>query len=687
MQLKRVFVKDDQWEIGNPYERLTDSLLPTNGSSVPYCTLQWEKNIVLPLPGLSHLLDSKQTNHPEKTVVLMIRTYTSETGPGPKHTSLKFRAVQHLSDFALFWGHLSADTFVGESTCNAEKKFISKPTLVHQRFYFKVDNPLSKPPHFDPTKFWLSTVLKPLWDKFILKEWGSEGRIKTCSPLSVTVEGVPNLNLNSQKLDFITYNGLPVQSSWYLFPHEKVFDEEWFIRTYEECLHVRGKTLDEFNLFCDHFFWEWPVQWSEELYDYQAMIVRACTLLQVTHPYVKDYRYNVNGHIVSADMFNVKMKTLFGDCEDGAMAAYFTYYYLLINMDWKTKEMQYLQKLAVMLGLPVGVSGLGRDPNYRVGGHDICHMYSVIIPFPMLHYALTGEEPPEEVITHITAKYGLNAKTMLSLRLQAGVMETTLMTTSFYHEREKDDRKTRARSMIQHILSSDVVEDQRLCWLNYTTPHPLSFTPGDSAGEVLHTHAYRFFTPPLEHFYPDSLVGGVDLKYQHSFIPYKPQQFRHELKCDDCHKVGCVKCKEGMFGVDASLLFQPYKSLKEMKWRMKPTTRVTKEVFDLSLLALRTFKRPLIPLHYQKTDPLKLDQLPETVRLEDELFATYSSEVVSGEKKDHRILLYCWRLFSGSGKQMSTDELVKKIQHKIGAEIVTLHHFGNGYAFIFHWLD
>lgn len=677
-EIKRIFqkraVNHDSWNIGPTYERFLQEEKKNPQTAV---SLKWYSNgPTIPLVDFSQRLYSSSHPLSSHDVICMIRTYSIEKRISGHHHPLAFQAVQHLADTALFVGDIvgksNNDVVVIHSTCNAEKKYLNE-SIIHEKFTIRVLVSSSPPPplllsslqgignHKKAVDYWRQKLYF-IWHQFIKFELECSD-VKTRACATVCVEGAGELNpLAENDLCYDAFAGLSLQSQWYLFPEEKVFDQEWFLEAFDQSIGVKGLNFQDFDKFSSS-------NSSVDLLTYQTAIVRACTLLQTTHPYVGDYRFSSSWKRVSADMFNPKFRTVLGDCEDGAMASYFIFYHLIRTENWTDKRMQYIRKIAVMMGIPVGIIGRGRDPNVKPGtGKDVCHMFAAIVPFPILFEALKGRVPTPSELQYVRRQFDI--PDFLQFNTQSAVIETTIMTTSFYHKRDVDT-KAKAREEIVKVLTT-LGQDDKLMWKNYTTQHPLSYTRGDAVGEIVHTQVNRLFTAPFQLFVenPSKFVLNkkkeINLLTQQSFV---------------------VK-DNNVVGVSANVFFAPKSEQK--KWSLEPSAIMSQQVFDTELEVLRAFKRPIVPLMQGHFDPLRLKDNNETSEMEEILMQRYPTKQQGG---DH-IFVYAWRLFKDSNDKVEdiikrkgrvpTSVVIEEIKRRIQAKWVSMHYYGNGYAFVFH---
>ncbi len=712
LNLVRVFGQDTNgsfsWGVGPPYENFFG---PTPSSNPSLIGLEWEQGgPVIPLPALSEKIKEKKPQE-RSEVAVRIRAYTKEQHKKPDHP-LAFPVIQYYCDITIFWDDIfeanknKGDGVVVEGVCAAEARWVNE-NIVHQRFSLRCHSDMYcltgiKAKGVSPLEHW-SGVLRKIWKQYTMKEHEIKGFMLTGSPLTLQLEGSPfKMGMRSAKDPFDCVAGLSAQSAWILNKEAKVASEEWYETALKQVLVVRGQSLEEFVQFVKD-----GLKPKTLLHDYQVSVVRALTLFQTTHPYVGDYRFNSKWERVSADATVVQLGATLGDCEDTAIGTYMLAFDILRKQWPPGSVVQGMQKIMAIMGVPVGVSGRGRDPNCRLEpgmsskALGVCHMYTIIVPFPILWRALTGKEPSPEQYKWLVWKYGVE-EDLIKEEEQCGVMETTIMATAFYHDRGNESlQKEEWRQKIKNLISG--MRDDPLSWMNYTTPHPLSCKQGDMAGELVHTRAYRMFTLAIQEFVEEGtkvkveLYNGkfeeVSLSQQGSFVVHKTKGYKHKetfkpfdwVDCDLCHRPWdhCT-CGAGTIGVDTETLFGKQ---THSEWRLKCNYPINNDIFKLELEALQQFQRPIQEMTVSGyvhqgmvADPCMCDKLPETLQVFQQLKAKYPPTIHQNEKSDKRIMMYAWRLIP-----LETETLVRAIKQLIKAKEVTMTPYGNGYAFVFHF--
>ncbi len=697
------------WGVGPPYENFFG---PTPNPQAKEIGLEWEKGgPVIPLPAVSaRIKERKEINRWE--VAVRIRAYTKEQHKKPDHP-LSFPVIQYYCDMTIFWDDLfEANKNKGavdiEGVCASETRWVNEK-IIHQRF--SLSSKLYcltgiKMVGNSPLVHWTG-VLRKIWNKYTFNEHEIKGFMLTGSPLSLPLEGSPfRMGLRSAKDPFDCVAGLPSQSAWILKKDASPASEEWYETAMKQVLVVRGQSLKDFCSFIQGGMAELGL-----LHDYQVSVVRALTLFQTTHPYVGDYRFDSKWERVSADATVVQLGATLGDCEDTAIGTYMLAVGLLRKQWPPGSVVQGMQKVLAVMGVPVGISGRGRDPNCRLEpgmsskALGVCHMYTIIVPFPILWKALSGKEPSSEQYKWLSWKFGVEEE-LVKREDQCAVMETTIMATAFYHDRDKEEetvRKEHWRQRIKDLIKG--VRDDPLSWMNYTTPHPLSCKQGDTAGELVHTRAYRMFTFGIQEFLDGGkkvtveLYNGnrqeVNLFVQGSFVVHKAQGYKHKetfkpfdwVDCDLCHRPWShCTCGAGTIGVDTETLFGK-QTLSQLGWKLKCNYPISDEVFQAEQQALDQFQRPIQEMTVSGfvqsgmvADPCLSDKLPETLQVFNQLKDKFLPTVHQNEKSDKRIMVYAWRLV-----KEETERLMTTIKQLIKAKEVTMTPYGNGYAFVFHF--
>lgn len=749
--LVRINQVDNRWYVGPCYEQITMNVNIFENKFLPLekncpCKLQWvggEESPRIPLVGLWKRVMERKTPILNHEVLLRIRTYTIE--PNEQKTSpLTFPVVQVFADLAVLAEHVmpgNGHTFVVFSRCNAEVKWI-ETNVNHEEYHFQVHVPAQstilqafKRGPQTGKEYW-DGRLKYMWDFFITKEWATRGSPRTVSPLSVHVDGMDtHMSPQNNCLDFCSLKGTTGQSIWELAKGDEIADESWYEYAFEQCLTVKGLTHRDFDQFCDHFFQQHPEQLTATdlatLHVYQTCVIRMCTLLLVTHPYVDDHFWKPEDRFwkrIGGDSTVVKTLFPLGDCEDTAIGCYMIYSRLLLGppespFKWKGR-VQHMQRIAAITGIPVGVNGKGRDPTVhtRTDLHHktlslndgVQHMYCIVVPFPLLHRLLVGELPSPKHTEFVRQKFHLPDGGFLNIPgkpLQCAALETTIMTTAFYNDRDKDHDavdKAAHRLDIQHILET-VAKDKRLMWMNYTTQHPLSFNPEDTLGELVHMLAYRLYVGLLGELYPQGtqLVvkdltqkhsNAIDPAVHHSFVARKTGaggSGNAKEMCYICEHAPC-DCEGSTMnydiGIDTATLFQPYSNdIRSLGWCLSTSTVVPLQVHIYDIEMVQAFRRPLMRLMVGGVvvDPVMVAHQDSNKRLSVSLLEQYHpTKLPNGtpESQNNRIMVYAWRLFDHSPTAPGTSELMELIKTKIQADYITMVPYGNGYAFIFHWL-
>ncbi len=675
--LTRVFKQVGQWVVGQPYENFFEQSPPK--VTTPAVSLQWGENgPIIALPALKGVL-------PRWHVAVRIRSYTKELHKKPSHP-LAFPVIQYYTDTTIYVDDLLQSSFHVDGRCHSETKWLGK-VIEHQQFHCTVQNPcLSVIAGSDTPGVYWQNSLRYIWEQYVKAERALPGYMLTGSPLTIPLDGSPMvLAPVNDSTKFESYAGIPAQSAWRLRPDVLVASEEWYEMAFKQVLTVKGRTVDQFLEFAAKFIKGKAT--VEESDKYKVCLVKALTIFQTTHPYVGDYRYTDKWKQQPADAKVVQLGATLGDCEDTAIGTFFLSVELL-RSNWDSPLVHAMQQLLKVMGVPVGVSGRGRDPNCRLSGTDnsdelgVCHMYTVIVPFPILVHALTGSPPTNEQYKHLELP-----RSLFEEHLQVAVMETTIMATAFYHGREQEHHKEEWRAKIKECILE--VKDNPLMWMNYTTPHPLSFESKDPIGELVHTRAYRLFTTALKYFLPSTYLQDLDIVKQGSFIARKvPGKYDSMACCDLCHKqwLSCG-CGSGPIGVNTEALFESLTTLDQMKWRLTPNHEVTDIVYQKECEALIAFERPPVTMTVSGylhqgvvADPCQCELLVTSMDERKHLRHLFPDTLCVDEDKGSRIMVFAWRLIP-----VETAQLMLKIQQEIGARKVTMTPYGNGYAFVFHF--
>jgi hypothetical protein len=623
-----------KWTLEEPYERFGQPLSIENG---PRLTVLIDGDTIhVPI------VQSPSPEPPHK-VFLLFRLYTIED------TNRKFDAIQHHSDVAFYFGDLLSKSTTRYMTCNSEVRYTKKQTSYQQ---VTLTNPSgsSSSSSYDPSGYW-EEVYKTLWDGFIKHEW--EDDKEAANPLSIVLNGVPvRQSFDQRDVSFDEYKGLPVQAYWH---HKEpvAATEEWFQQAIGQILAARGSTLEAFvravhDGLCASTF-------GDNLHDCFVDVLRCCTLLVVTHPYVGDHRFS-NGKEIGSDCFDRIFQALFGDCEDGAGVAYTMFLCLLTN-EWKTPEVRAMQQCCVVIGVPIGISGYGKDPNFHGGTEGVCHMYAGVVPYPLLYKAITGKDCPKGDLEALCRRYNIPNAQVFHWPRSSAVMEGTIMTTMYYRDREGKGHRVspRKRQALKTAKANLPSDDRPLKWSNSAFGFPLNVH--DNNGSVVHTKVCRIFTSALQHFMRNTTIqcGGtvVDVRYHHSFVPVI----------------------EGKCGIPGVYLFdhmQP--TMKE--WSMRVTTVMTEESYKLQQEVLDNFDRPLVPLAPKEEDPCLSEPLLYVMHTRYLEMISKWKAVVPRDKNRH-LVYYCWRLLP------ETEASVNKIKEAIQAQGVFLNRYGNGFVFVF----
>lgn len=704
------FNKDTKtWEVLPPYEQFDDQELRfypyDNGKDMTNkekcCCLKIPQATPLFIP-LTNFCRRMHNNEPVSTPhpIFLLRVYTSECGNINRFSDpenyMRYKFPQSLCEVAFLGDHLMRLDQKKESEvtvsgiANHEVKFLHKVNkYIDFKFKASVKHRLSYTrPIKTITEYW-DQRLKIIWDEFLEKELNfcPTQLCEMVVPLSVLPDCIPVPCGKQYDATFDNWKGLPVQSL-FLLDGVRFVDESYLDQAFTQCLEIRGNSVHEFFTFCNTQLFSENAEFIDKklpkdtfklFHEYLADIIRVCTMLSTTHPYVSDYRYDKDFKAVPSDRADRTIRTIMGDCEDGAIASLFIYATLLQFKDWKSPVVQFMRKIAAIGGVPVTISGKGKDPNVAADGDPLDHYYSVVIPFKKLHYALTGNtlsRHDDPLVQYVCLKYGLKPF-MLDWINDTAVMETTTMTTAFYHDRKEEGNKDNLRRAIETQLC--YYGDKKLSWKNYTTMHPLSATKCDIRGEIAHCTAMRVFIPAIKFFYDESLLENklikhCDLRIQHSLV---------------------VQRHDKVYGVDT---FEFFESTMTPSWKLVPTAKMTDTVFTIQLEIVKSFFRPDVPIKATEWDPCAFYSIAETIPIWNEIQRTEAitkPSAVIPKDKSKRFFIYAWRLIPSDQEEqhlvqrnhqrkIGTIELMNKIAKSIHAQSWKCVKFGNGFAFVFN---
>jgi hypothetical protein len=478
----------------------------------------------------------------------------------------------------------------------------------------------------------------------------------------LTLTGV--LTGTDDQFGFNRCKGLNTQAYWRTRPN--IASDEWLVRRLTESLGTRGETIES---FLDFFI-------PDDGKDYQGFdfscdrfkhfatdVIRVSTMHAATRPYLSDSKWRINENTQKYEPYDVDdyniASVIPGDCEDGAGLAT-SILWCIIEENWFEQDgqmgvvLKLMSRIIKFMGIPFGANGFGRDPYAQETKTKCGHSFGLIVPFHIF-LKWRGETPEE--ISRITSDYekknGFVQGSTTEMK-HVCVLETTILTTSFYHSRLDFPMIRR----LQEVLSKTYKED-RLMWTNFHIQEALSLE------HVVHCEINRIFCPILTLFYGKQTDNsGLDLEINRTF--------------------SLSTTGEGMF-VTSEHMFSHHEDACERIVATVPV-KITRKAYDADNFFIDNFDRPVVPLcakEEEGVDLFRFDAKKSRQLYNSEEFKRkykYDTVVVA---KNKRINLFCWKLSDDN-----TDEVINTLKNALKTETgedvrVCCRQFGNGFCFTF----
>jgi hypothetical protein len=456
----------------------------------PKYYLQW-------LPG-GIKIPLEPIKDPNVHVYLMIRSYAKVLNEKGEEI------FQHISDCAILFTDSGKDV-TKKSIHNAECRFIGGEENVHETFVLDIEwtpNTISR-----KTKDWEQDMWI-IYNQYIKKDvdriygYGANLEQYTLTPISFMVNGVPVKQSNDHNKDLYKYlKGLSHQAFW-IIDNRQVIEEDFFLHSLTQCLQLRKLNLDQFNNICKHIFikdtfTEIKIR-KGFINNIISDVVRSIISIITTQPFQKDIRYERNGKINQmTDDFNRECARIVRrDCEDGAGYCY-QLLGSLLKRKWTDPTVQWMRRIILLCGCPFGVSGMGKDPTTKLGdAKGVNHMFATIIPFKRMLALLTNGNK-KVYMDHYLSLFGLPDKERLEkvidiLAERPVIIETTVLTTPFYHTRNhtSSSKKAEMAPQIRKALS----------WRGKGATAQIPLGDDENEGYIVHKTCYRFSSDLIETF-------------------------------------------------------------------------------------------------------------------------------------------------------------------------------------------
>lgn len=561
--------------------------------------------------------------------------------------------------------------------------------------------------------------LKQVWDKVIEPhiQWAHEKKEKNKTkrhyadlsiPFSIGIPSYP-VDRFEGKANIESLKGYSPESYWKM-KKDKVASGRWYIARLKESLSLRGWELKQFNKECKIGFQK-PFQVVEDFHRCLVDVVRVVTMHFSTRPYVTDHKFRMdtNGkpEMVDVDDFRIGL-VVPGDCEDGAGGAYQLLLCLLFNEtllgDVSTPEekeaLMNLRKCAVVNGVPVGVSGMSRDPYNKHNAHRSSHMFGAMIPFPIFCSYLLGEAVAEHhmektLIPYLCGKYDFTNPRVFEISKKSAVLETTMITTSFYRCRDGvSEGKRKELKQLESLITKQIRENI-LPWDHLTYMFPLadekdSYTKNE--GGRVHERVIRVFTSAHEEgcFFPEGFWTDNKKELHSSLLIVDPEL--EYMNVGTIHSFMIAEsAKQNKFNLTVleSLFFERV----DLDKVNKPTIRLMITVAHDQTSAesedwlLDNYNRPNIPLEPCEEDFTQVWFESNKMKCKGHAFSEHKewlktklSSVKNNtpawlKQEDKRMTFFVW--------VATTDHLRKSVDAFLEGKDYVIRKYGNCHAFIY----
>lgn len=611
----------------------------------------------------------------EHPVLLMIRVYARQPSTvDPEYT----QTIQHIGDVCITTEDFAVGTLIDKEVyCPAENRNQSKiqrNAIQHTVFEIKSSCTFKTIGSF---KAEIGEKLNCVYEEVIKHDISRAlglRNLNLIAPISLPPTGAPLNKYETQTTftdvltgteDIIGFNrckGMNTQAYWRTRPN--IVSDQWLIRRLKESLETRGETIESFSaFFTDNAGFDFD---SSEFKHYATDVIRVSTMHAATRPYIPDCKWrteNKNGiqtnESYGIDDYNIA-SVIPGDCEDGAGLAT-SILWCIIEENWFKQDgkmdtvLKLMSRIIKFVGIPFGANGFGKNPYDKDITEKCGHSFGLIVPF---HIFLKWRGETREEISRITGNYekrnGFGIGSTKEMQ-HVCVLETTILTTSFYHTRLDFPMIGK----LQKVLLEKYDED-RLMWKNYHIQEAMSLE------HVAHCEVNRIFCPILSLFYDKKTdFSNLNLETNQTFslstrggiLPVRSEHMfsHHDDACDEI--VASVPVKISIKAHEADCFF------------------------------IDNFDRPVVPLCAKKeegVDLFRFDNKKSRQIYNSAIFKEkykYDAVLVS---KNKRINLFCWKL-SVEGTDDVINTLRSTLKDEIGCKdvIVCCRQFGNGFCFTF----
>ena len=585
-------------------------------------------------------------------VMLMIRVYARQ--PHFDHDGIE--TMQHIGDICLL-----REDFVSSLTVTKQVKCYAEGRNLSIKDYSEINHPslkftaVGKVSSDKSIYDEIETNLRLIYNEVTTKEIDSAfdnntnkydlDVLQSIAPMFLSPTGVPFKPINMPGGNDYGYKrckGFTVQSYWRT--RDGIVSDKWILTRLEESLNTRNRTTKDIVDFFNKNKCRFTVH-EEEFVHFLVDVLRISTIHASTRPYISDKKWKADNISYGIDDYNIG-SVIPGDCEDGACLAV-SILWCIIQQKWyreliptsitddEVNLLQCISKLVRFAGIPFGANGSG---NVASCGHS----FGVLIPFHVFLSWLPDitNQQKDDLLKQYELSNGFTIESTKELK-HVCVLETTVLTSTLYHDVKKDAMHIRRAELNKQIKQQLVKRhgENGLLWKNYHVQEPLS------SKNTLECRVNRIFCPILLEYF--GAYRGMYYKYNRTFTLFKAGTSTRGVYGPDFFGHGSVK-------IDA-----------------KVCVEITKQVYEADEFFSRNFDRPVVPLCLTEPgyDFFRFDD-GKSLDVFNRLRVKYANTGVDRE----RINVFCWKLTS------ETESVVESLRFDKKRGVV-FNKLSNGFCF------